>query len=334
MSVKIGHASIDENRKAKGGAAGDQTKKEVYTRAWYSYPWTSVIRPKNSTVAEKIAKAMEQACANDKIGYDQNQRTTLYTQAKAKNWDLSKITTACECDCSSLVAVCVNAAGIAVSKDIYTGNEKAALNATGKFDIYTSSQYIAKDSYLKRGDILLGSGHTAIVLSNGDKVVVQNLTATQKPVATQATTTTGLKVGDAIKLVAGAKYTSGKNVPSWVTKKTVYVREIRDDGNIVVSVLKIGAITGVVNSKYIIKNGQTVSTATSTSTSNTTKLNVGDAVKLISGAKYTSGKSIPSWVFNCTLYVRELRGSDSVVISTLKSGAITGVVSKKYLTKV
>ena len=167
MSVKIGHASIDENNKAQGGNAGDQTKKEVCIRTWYNKPWTSVIRPKDNSVAEKIAIAMEQACANDKIGYDQNQRTTLYTQAKAVNWDLSKITTACECDCSSLVAVCVNAAGIPVSKDIYTGNELSSLKSTGKFDVYTTSQYIGNDTYLKRGDILLGSGHTAIVLSDG-----------------------------------------------------------------------------------------------------------------------------------------------------------------------
>ena len=167
MAVKIGHASIDENNKAKGGAAGDQTQKEVCTRSWYNKPWTSVIRPKNSAHAEKIAKAMEQACANNKIGYDQNQRTTLYTQAQAVNWDISKITTACECDCSSLVAVCVNAAGIKVSKDIYTGNEKTALANTGAFTIHTDAKYIGKSDYLKRGDILLGAGHTAIVLSDG-----------------------------------------------------------------------------------------------------------------------------------------------------------------------
>ena len=170
MAVKIGHASIDENKATKYGSAGDQTAKEVCTRSWYSKPWTSVIRPKDSTVAEKIAKAMEQACANDNVGYDQSQRTTLYTQAKALNWDISKITTACECDCSSLVAVCVNAAGITVSKDIYTGNEKSALNATGAFTIYTESKYVGKADYLKRGDILLGSGHTAIVLTDGDGV--------------------------------------------------------------------------------------------------------------------------------------------------------------------
>ena len=277
--------------------------------------------------AEKIAKTMEQACANDKIGYDQYQRTTLYVQAKANNWDLSRITTACECDCSSLVAVCVNAAGISVSKDIYTGNEKAVLSGTGKFDVYTSSQYTARDSYLKRGDILLGNGHTAIVLSNGSNAATQNSATTPKPVATQTTVSTGLKVGDAVKLVAGAKYTNGGSVPSWVINSTVYVREIRSNGDVVVSILKVGAITGVVNSKYITKNGQPASAVTPA------QLVVGDAVKLISGAKYTSGSSIPGWVFNCTLYVRELR-NNSVVVSTLKSGAITGVVDKKYLTKV
>lgn len=177
MAVKIGHASIDENGKITGGTAGDQTGKEVCTRDWYSKPWISVIRPNDSTAAEKIAIAMEQACANDKIGYDQNQRTTLYTAAKAVGWDLSKITTACECDCSSLVAVCVNAAGIGVSKDIYTGNEQAALKNTGKFTVYTGSDYINKSDNLKRGDILLASGHTAIVLSNGSAVSSSNSAA-------------------------------------------------------------------------------------------------------------------------------------------------------------
>lgn len=189
MAVTIGHASIDENKTIKGGAAGDQTKKEVCTRSWYSKPWTSVIRPKSSTVAEKIAKAMEQACNNDKIGYDQGQRTTLYTYAKAANWDISKVTDACECDCSSLVAVCVNAAGIKVSKDIYTGNEKAALNATGAFTVLTDSKYTGSSAYLLRGDILLGTGHTAIVLSNGSSAGASSST-TNPPTTTTTTTRT------------------------------------------------------------------------------------------------------------------------------------------------
>ena len=174
MSVKIGHASGDEYKRISGGAAGDQTGGEVCTRAWYSNPWISVIRPKDSTIAEKIAKAMEQACANNYIGYDQSERTTLYMHAKATKWDLSKITLHCECDCSSLVAVCVNAAGISVSKDIYTGNEQAALVETGYFTVYTSVAYVGSSDNLKRGDILLGDGHTAIVLSNGSNIGTQS----------------------------------------------------------------------------------------------------------------------------------------------------------------
>jgi hypothetical protein len=170
MSVKIGHASIDERGKASGGQAGDQTGREVFTRTWYNKPWLKVIRPKTSTHAEKIAKAMEQACANNNIGYDQYQRTTLFSAAQKVKFDLSKVKTKVETDCSALVAVCVNAAGIPVSKDIYTGNEASALSNTGKFTILTDSKYLTSDKNLKRGDILLGSGHTAIVLSNGENI--------------------------------------------------------------------------------------------------------------------------------------------------------------------
>lgn len=179
MAVKIGHASIDENGKARGGSAGDQTGREVCVRDWYSKPWICVIRAKHAAAAEKIATAMEQACANDKIGYDQSQRTTLYTQAKANNWDLSLIKTACETDCSALVAVCVNAAGITVSKDIYTGNEKSALVATGQFDTFVSSAYTGSSAKLKRGDILLANGHTAVVLSDGAQAQADTGTASE-----------------------------------------------------------------------------------------------------------------------------------------------------------
>lgn len=63
-------------------------------------------------------------------------------------------------------------------------------------------------------------------------------------------------------------------------------------------------------------------------------LKVGDKVKLQKGAP-CYGKSIgfQSWVYDSILYVREINGS-RVVISTLKSGAVTGAVDKKYLTKI
>jgi hypothetical protein len=183
MSVLIGHASIDENGKANSGIAGDQTKKEVCTRNWYNKSWDVVIRAKDAAVAEKMAIACEQACANDKVGYDQYQRNTLYTQALKVNFDLSKITTACECDCSSLMCICAIAAGIPAGSLYISGNMRTTRNMrtafknTGKFEILTDSKYLTSDAYLKRGDILVNEGsHTVMVLSNGSKV------STSKPV--------------------------------------------------------------------------------------------------------------------------------------------------------
>lgn len=169
MTVKIGHAASDESGKYSNGKAGDQTGKEVCIRTWYNRPWNKVVRPKNTGVALKIAKTCVDACNNNNIGYDQNQRTTLYTQAIKFDFDLTKITTPCECDCSSLVAVCVNAAGIKVSKDIYTGNMVAALKNTGSFDVLIDKKYLTSASLLKVGDILVYEGHhTAIVVDIGN----------------------------------------------------------------------------------------------------------------------------------------------------------------------
>ena len=168
--VKIGQASRDERGRYSGGTAGDQDGKEVAIRGWYNRPWNKLLRAKKAVVREKIATAMETACANDKIGYDQGQRTTLYKICRANGFSISAINEPCETDCSALVAVCVNAAGIYVSGDIYTGNEAAALMATGEFELLTEPKYLVSDEYVKRGDILLYEfHHTAVVLENGNK---------------------------------------------------------------------------------------------------------------------------------------------------------------------
>ena len=60
------------------------------------------------------------------------------------------------------------------------------------------------------------------------------------------------------------------------------------------------------------------------------ELKVGDVIKLTSNATYVGGKTIPSWVFKSTLYFRGYRGED-VIFSTLKTGAITGVVKKSHI---
>lgn len=169
MSVIVGNASIDERGKISGGVAGDGTGTEVWTRPWYANGWTQVCRPTTPDLAERVASAMEAACANDHIGYDQSQRLTLNTEAKKVGYNLSAIQKDCECDCSSLVAVCCIAAGCYVSPSMYTGNEVACLKGTGKFEVLTGAEYLHADNLLKRGDILVKQyHHTAVVLSDGE----------------------------------------------------------------------------------------------------------------------------------------------------------------------
>lgn len=168
MTVRIGHAVMDEQGKARGGKPGDNTGREVIIGNWYEEGWNVVLRPKDSAVAEKIAVAMEQTCLNDAIGYNQGNRTTLYREAVKHDFKLNEIKQLCECDCSSLVSVCVNAAGVNVSKDIYTGNMVKALLATGTFEQLTAQKYLSSSDYLQRGDILVHEGsHTAVALDNG-----------------------------------------------------------------------------------------------------------------------------------------------------------------------
>ena len=174
MAVKIGHASIDENKNIKGGASGDQTGGEVCTRTWYNKPWDFVLRPKSATLAEKSAKACEAACANKNIGYDQNQRNTLHTQAMKVDFDLSKITEPCECDCSSLMHVCALAGGANItygSNGAATINMKSRFTVNGEYEVLTDSKYLTSDKHLKRGDILAKEGsHTVMVLEDGSGV--------------------------------------------------------------------------------------------------------------------------------------------------------------------
>lgn len=82
MSILIGNASIAETGDITG-ATGDQTGKEVYTRPWYDSSWNVMLICKDKTMAAKAAQQMKYACANDKIGYDQNERRTAYDSARA-----------------------------------------------------------------------------------------------------------------------------------------------------------------------------------------------------------------------------------------------------------
>ena len=62
-------------------------------------------------------------------------------------------------------------------------------------------------------------------------------------------------------------------------------------------------------------------------------ISLGNRVRLKSDAVYISGKPVPLWVRVLTLYVREIRG-DTITVSIIKSGDITGAVNRRYIEKV
>ena len=172
--VMLGSASKDERGAYVGGQAGDQTGKEVYVLNWYNQNWNYVLRPIDAALAEKIARSCEAGCANDKIGYSQSSRNSIYTEAVKVGLDLSRITTPCNCDCSSFVSTCCICAGLPASIFYAGGNMRTtytmvdACQATGKFKILTDVKYTREKNYLKRGDILLNSNqHVVIVLADG-----------------------------------------------------------------------------------------------------------------------------------------------------------------------
>ncbi len=168
MSIKVGHASIDENGKIAGGKVGDQTGKEICTRLWYGHnpAWNVYLECKDPKLAEQAAKLMEQICANNNFGYDQSQRLTGYNSIKK----VGIVKGSGEFDCSSLVSVCYILAGLNLSPSNTTLSLRKALVATGKFNVYTAKQYTESDAFAKRGGIYLAEGsHVVMALENGAK---------------------------------------------------------------------------------------------------------------------------------------------------------------------
>ena len=173
-TIKIGHASISENNTAYG-QAGDSTGKEVYVNPNFSIismSPTVLLRPNSSALAEASALACEAGCENDNIGYSQNGRNTLYSYASAVNFDLAKVSTKCNTDCSAFMAVCAIAGGASityVTNAPTTTNMRTKFKQSGDYTVLTDSKHLTTTDYLKRGDILVKEGsHTVMVLENGN----------------------------------------------------------------------------------------------------------------------------------------------------------------------
>lgn len=167
MGLLVGSARINEKGTVSGGKAGDQTKSEVSTQAYYMHSkgWYC-LRAKSVSVANAIANAMLQACQNDNIGYCQSHRSGVIEQLK-KYGSLAKIATATEADCSSLVRACCIQAGFDPG-NFNTASEASVLASSGKFMDKIS---VSSGTTLYNGDILVTKtqGHTVVVVSGNPR---------------------------------------------------------------------------------------------------------------------------------------------------------------------
>lgn len=191
----ISNSGSDEHGKHSGGRASDQTCKEWRMRSWYNHPWDCVLRYPDQNVALKIALLSIDAALNDKIGYDQSQNRTYRKQLKAAGWEPSKVTVACEADCSKGVCANITATGYLLGikalqdlPDTYGRKLRKALVKAG-FKELTDSKYLKSGSYLLPGDILIyESCHTAANVTIGKNVKSQwkpgDVTPTPTPTPT------------------------------------------------------------------------------------------------------------------------------------------------------
>lgn len=163
----ISNSGQNENKGYHGGTAGDQTGSEWQLKSWYNRPWSVILRFPNQAVGQKIAELSIDAALNNKIGYDQDQRTTYWKQLQAVGYQPSKITVACEQDCTAGVSSNVKAVGYLLNIDslknvsICSSRNMRAVFTKAGFQALTDSKYLTSSKYLLPGDILLYEGHHA-----------------------------------------------------------------------------------------------------------------------------------------------------------------------------
>lgn len=178
MAVTFGSARSDERGKITGGKAGDQKSgKEVSTQNFYvhSKGWR-VFVCKIPEMRPVMAALMQQACDNNNIGYDQNQRTTLSKLLPDAGYIIKKVGNKCETDCSRLVIDIINCTFkiLGIDAEIPNGNTSTLPNLllrSGYFEELKGSKYTENDDYLPEGTILntKTKGHVVMTITAGSK---------------------------------------------------------------------------------------------------------------------------------------------------------------------
>ena len=132
--VKFGSARIDENGRARGGKAGDQTGCEcmIQQAYWHKNGWRG-IRAKDPNVANGIAWTMACACQSNLVGYNQDERYAIF-------WTDLREGVLTNADCSTLVPFCVIKAGVDVDVNGITILHK--LKVKRLYDVVNPVRYL------------------------------------------------------------------------------------------------------------------------------------------------------------------------------------------------
>lgn len=173
-NVKIGHAVGDENGKANGGFAGDQTGREVRIQNWYNRDggWEVCIIPTDLILGKRAAAAMTAICENDNIGYNQDRRWTARTAIQIAGSIEGALES--EVDCSSAVDIAYEQAGLSIERG-YTGNLERRYMATEKFKAYKDAAHLTSPDYAVAGTLYLTSGkHVCMCLNDGKLAQTEN----------------------------------------------------------------------------------------------------------------------------------------------------------------
>ena len=143
--------------------------------------WKYCFRAKDPKIADKIAWMMEGAVENGShFGYGQASlasdggkypRTSAFDALfKMSNPDPRKVKVLVNCDCSSSAGFSVYFAGVYEPKlrTMWTGTEREILMGTGAFIEIQDPMLLELGTGLRRGDVLLKDGHTAIAIDDDD----------------------------------------------------------------------------------------------------------------------------------------------------------------------
>lgn len=166
MSVLIGHVAVDKNGLATGGSGAIQNSDTIFIRPFYDKQWSYVYRIPIDK-AEIVASTMENICANDFIQYGIASRLELYEKASKHKWDVTKISEPCGADSMIVLMVILRTIGQVLGKaERVTFNDIEYLLKRAGFE---KKSFTNKED-LRRGDIIVGNTHMAVVLSNGANI--------------------------------------------------------------------------------------------------------------------------------------------------------------------